>query len=77
MDSDQIDIVSQRFKTFGSLECRDYGAPFYEHLALAVAEDPEILSLAQTTRPGQPAPNLLFGAVQLLLLRGLRHPVSR
>jgi hypothetical protein len=73
----QIEAVAQRFKTFGLIECRDYGAPFYERLALAVAEDPEILGLAIHTRPGQPAPNLLFGAVQFLLLQGASHSLAR
>ena len=47
-------------------ECRGL-SPLYEALALAVAEDPELLTLAGAARPGQPAPNLFFAAVHLLL----------
>jgi hypothetical protein len=69
--------VARRFEIFASEECREYGAPLYERLALGVAGDAGLLALAAETLPSQPAPNLLFGAVQLLLLQGAEHPLAR
>jgi hypothetical protein len=57
------------------MECHS-PSPLYEHLSLGVAADPEILALAAHARRGQPAPNLFFAAVYLLLLQGTEHPVS-
>ena len=51
-------------------------SPLYEHLSLAIAKDPEMLSLAAHCRKGERAPNLFFAAVHLLLLKGTRHPLS-
>src|SRR5579875_2150456 len=72
-----VDELARRFEVFGAEECREYGAPLYERLSLAVAGDPAVLALAAETRPNQPPPNLLFGAVQLLLLKGAEHPLAR
>ena len=57
------------------MECHS-PSPLYEHLSVGVAADPEILALAAHARRGQPAPNLFFAAVYLLLLQGTEHPVS-
>ncbi len=61
--------VAQRFESFAKNECAGY-SPLYVCLAKAVAGDPEILALAAHSPKGQPAPNLFFGAVQFLLLKG-------
>lgn len=63
------------FREFAERECRGY-SPLYERLALGVAEDPALLDLAAATRPGQPVPNVLLGAVHDLLLRGEGHPLA-
>lgn len=39
-------------------------SPTYERLALAVADDPEVLALLATVEPGRRQPNLLFGALR-------------
>ena len=52
-------------------------SPLYERLSMAIAKDPELLSLAAQCRKGERIPNLLFGAVHYLLLKGFSHPVSR
>ena len=54
----------------------ELASPLYAELAYAVSESPELLALAAHTRPGQPPPNMLFGAVQYLLLRGVTHPLA-
>jgi hypothetical protein len=69
------DDVARRFREFAAT-CAGY-APLYEALALAVSRDAEMLALAAASSPGQPPPNLLFGAVHLLLLRGERDPLAR
>ncbi len=69
--------VARRFEVFAMEECHEYGAPLYERLALGVAADPALLALVAETLPNQPAPNLLFGAVQFLLLQGAEHLLAR
>ncbi len=64
-----LDVLAERFWQFGVLECRD-SSPLYERLSGAIAADPEILALVARTLPGQPIANLLFAAVQFLLLQG-------
>jgi hypothetical protein len=68
----KIDIISSLFRNFALKECRG-SSDLYEHLALKIAEDEELLQIAANARPGQPVPNLFFGAVQYLLLKGKEH----
>ena len=58
--------LSAAFTRFAEHECRGV-SPLYETLAAAVAQDLEFLAVAGAARAGQPAPNLLFAAVHLLL----------
>ncbi len=69
-----VDLRS-RFAGFARLEAHG-SSPLYERLALGVAEDGELLSLAASSRADQPAPNLLFAAVHLLLLNGTEHRLA-
>ncbi len=41
-----------------------------------IKEDRELLAVASEARPGQPVPNLLFGAVHYLLLKGKKHELK-
>lgn len=68
--------LSRRFRLFAEHECRDR-SPLYERLSYAIAEDEALLRLAAEARPRQPVPNLFFGAVQLLLLRGEGPELAR
>lgn len=61
--------LSARFRRFADRECRGV-SPLYQVLARAVAKDSGILALAANAQPEQPRPNMLFAAVQLLLLGG-------
>lgn len=65
MDKEQL---CERFRTFSETEAR-FSSPLYAQLALGIAEDAELLELAAHSGAGQPPPNLLFGAVQYLLLK--------
>ena len=63
------------FRSFARF-ARDGGSPLYERLALAIAEDAEMLALAALARAEQPQANILFGAVHALLLSGAQHPLT-
>ena len=65
----RLQELSKRFEWFAKYECQN-ASPLYEQLSLHIARDPEILELAAHAQKGQPVPNLLFGAVQFLLLQG-------
>ena len=71
----QLEELAQRFAWFAKHDCQ-HASPLYEHFSLQIAHDPELLALASYARPGQPVPNLLFGAVQFLLLQGVQHPLA-
>ena len=66
--------VSSQFRTFAQ-QCRE-SSPLYERLATGTAEDPELLSLAAQARKGERVANLLFAAVQFLILKGTSHPLA-
>lgn len=51
-------------------------SPLYERLAHGVAESPRLLDIAREATDGQPAPQLLLGAVHALLLGGTEHPLA-
>lgn len=68
--------LSWRFKRFAIDECRG-SSNLYEHLSYQIAEDDEILDLCLNATAGQPVPNLLFGAVHYLLLKGKKHKLGQ
>ena len=51
--------------------------PLYAHLCQQIAEDPALLSLAESVPDGRQAPNLLLAAVQYLLERDGEHRLAR
>ncbi|MBU8567037.1 DUF2332 domain-containing protein [Virgibacillus pantothenticus] len=65
-------MLAQRFRNFAKHECKD-SSELYEFLSKQIAEDKELLELCTHTRAGQPIPNMLFGAVHYLLLKGTSH----
>ncbi len=70
-----LEELARRFHRFAELECRS-SSPLYEHLSLQVADDSELLALAEHCALGQPAPNLFLGAAHLVLLDNPDHPLS-
>lgn len=68
----KLDTLSQRFENFAKFECAG-SSELYEFLSLKAAQDEEILELCTNAHEGQPVPNLLFGAVHHLLLKGTPH----
>jgi hypothetical protein len=78
---DSLQQLSQRFEYHGT---HIYGSPsaanaspLYAHLSLNVANDPAVLLLVQDADFATQITNLLFGAVQYLLLSGIPHPLSQ
>ena len=69
-----ITRLSEIFKRFASVECNG-SCSLYEFLSYQIAEDDELLSIAEVVPKGQPVPNLFFGAVHYLLLKGRQHPL--
>lgn len=66
------DDLGDRFRQFASQACTGRTAdpsPLYEHLSLELANDPELLALVEKARDEQPAPNLLYAAIQFLLFQ--------
>ena len=76
MSEAELEALAERFRHFGEEECRG-SSPLYQRLSLAAARDPEVLGLLAAARGTQRRPNLLFAAVQYLLLRGDPHPLGR
>lgn len=73
MDKEQMSKV---FRHFAEWECKD-SSELYTLLSQSVAEDEEILRVAAYAPSGQPIPNLFFGAVQYLLLKGTGPELRR
>ncbi|WP_084405729.1 DUF2332 domain-containing protein [Alteribacter aurantiacus] len=61
--------LSGRFTRFAEEECKG-SSSLYEELSRKVANDEELLTVAGQAGAGQPIPNLFFGAVHYLLLKG-------
>ena len=70
-----LEDLSRRFRRFAELECRG-SSPLYERLSLQVADDSELLALAEHCARDQPVPNLFLGAAHLVLLDNPDHPLS-
>lgn len=67
--------IAAKFGEFAVHECRG-SSPLYEFLSIRIAEDPEMLGLASKAGQDQPVPNLFFGAVHYLLMKGYVHPLA-
>lgn len=78
MRSDNLltrEVISHLFVIFSEKECKN-SSKLYEFLSLKIAKDIEILEICLNSRNGQPIPNLLFGAVHYLLLKGKDHELK-
>ena len=67
--------MSQIFINFAEKECKG-SSLLYEHLSKKIATDEPLLEICRNAQKGQPVPNLLFGAVHYLLLKGKEHPLK-
>ncbi len=70
-----LDELGDRFSRFAD-EARTYDGPLYESLSRRIADDHELLAVAQHVwRP--PVPNVLFASVHFLLAETPQHPLAR
>ncbi|MFJ7586937.1 DUF2332 domain-containing protein [Streptomyces sp. NPDC097617] len=67
--------LAETFRRFADQQCAGL-SPLYATLSHAVARSADLLDLAAGTRPGQPAPNMLLGAIHHILRRGVQHPLA-
>lgn len=63
----------REFRFFANM-CES-SSPLYATVARRIADDPRVMRLAHRRQPKQPPSNMLFGAVQYLLLAGADHPL--
>jgi hypothetical protein len=75
MKNEDLSGISKRFQTFAK-DCEG-SSELYHFLSLRIAEDEDLLRIASKSREGQPEPNLLFGAIHLLLINGKEHALRR
>ena len=76
MQAERLASLRVAFHRFARVEGPGLASPTYAELAYGVSMDDDLLEIAAHTRPHQPAPNMLFAAVQYLLLAGLDHPLA-
>ncbi|WHZ05692.1 DUF2332 domain-containing protein [Neobacillus sp. YX16] len=69
------EVLSQTFLIFAEKECKG-SSLLYEFLSIKISKDYELLAIYSNAGEGQPIPNLLFGAVHYLLLKGKDHPLK-
>lgn len=72
--SGDLDRLRREFRFFAEM-CAGH-SPLYAVLASRVAEDDAVLALATDRQRGQSGANLLFAAVQYLLLTGADHELA-
>ena len=71
--------LAAEFRRFAEEDCSGRvgrPSPLYEHLSLAIVDDPEIRRFAAATRDEQPAPMALLAAVQYLLFETPDHRLA-
>ena len=67
--------LPQIFMNFAEKECKG-SSLLYEHLSIMIAKEETLLDICRSAKEGQPIPNLLYGAVHTLLLKGSEHPLK-
>ena len=76
MKAERRAFLLAAFHHFARVEAPGLASPMYAELAYGVSKDDDLLEIAAHARPHQPEPNMLFAAVQYLLLSGLDHPLA-
>ena len=77
MPAKRLAFLRAAFDRFARVEAPGLASPTYEELSYGVSNDDDLARdrLAHPA-PRQPPPNMLFAAVQYLLLNGLNHPLA-
>src|SRR5215216_6391579 len=71
-----LHYLKERFLAFAETECKGNSALYYK-LSIRIANDPELLNIAVSTKEGQPVPNILFAAVHYLLLKNQDEQLAK
>lgn len=69
--------LTDEFEWYAGWAIESAQSPLYGHLARGIANDPELVELVCDPPEGQPAPQLLLGAVHYLLLGNAEHRLAR
>lgn len=69
----KLSLRPDYWRYFAGEAARGGDCPLYEHIALAIAEDPGLQAVTMPARLGQPPANMLFAAVHFVLLGGVDH----
>ena len=72
----ELEFLKERFLAFAETECKGNSVLYYK-LSLQIANDPELLNIAASSREGQPVPNIFFAAVHYLLLKNQEEPLAK
>ncbi len=70
------DRLGTLFRYWGDVEAMANLSPLYAVFGHAVADDPELLTMAAEALSGQPPPNVLFAAVHALLATHPQEPLA-
>ncbi|KAA2264080.1 DUF2332 domain-containing protein [Solihabitans fulvus] len=70
-----VEEVRARFLAFAEREAAGF-SPLYEHLALHIAEDPEVAGLLTSAQPGFAMPTLLLAVAHRLVQAEPVHPLA-
>lgn len=76
IDPERMEHYRTVFHVFGRDEAPGLASPMYAELSYGISLDDELLAIAAQKQRGQPAPNMLFAAVQYLLLSGVEDPLA-
>ena len=76
MQANRFAFLRAAFHRFARVEAPGLDSPTYAELAYGVSTDDDLIEIASHARPHQPPPNMLFAAVQYLLLSGFDHPLA-
>lgn len=70
------EALARTFHLFGRIETPQLDSPMYSELSYGISQDAELLDLCAETRESQPPPNMIYAAVQYLLLGGAEHALA-
>lgn len=73
--ANRLSLRPDYWRYFANEAAKGGDCPLYEHVANAIADDPDMQAVTAPARPGQPPANMLFGAVHYALLEGAEHPL--
>lgn len=74
-EGNKLSMRPDYWRYFAGEAGKDGDCPLYEHMSLAIADDPAMQAVTSPARPGQPPANMLFAAVHFVLLGGADHPL--